>query len=155
SSVMRELGLEWLTRFGWAGVDLFFVISGFLITGILLDTKDRPDFYRLFYLRRILRIWPLYFLLLAFAVSIGAAFTPDLGPLRQFPMLVAYLLFVQNLFFNGHFPMEYTWSVNVEEQFYIAWPFFVARFSRKALALTAGLLVIICPLLRWAAAAQE
>jgi peptidoglycan/LPS O-acetylase OafA/YrhL len=118
---------------GWVGVDLFFVLSGFLITGILADARDTPHRYRTFYVRRALRILPLYygFVLLLFVVPalVGArAYTTS--PADQLP----YWLYLQNfrpltnqaLNFAGHL-----WSLAIEEQFYLAWPLVVFTLSRR------------------------
>ena len=110
-------------------IDLFFILSGFLITGILLDTRNDTNAIRNFYIRRGLRIWPLYFafLLVAFV------------PLRRMvpPHLSAwvYLLFAQNFFYvaNTGPLLDPTWSLGVEEQFYLAWPWIAMRVRRDTL----------------------
>jgi peptidoglycan/LPS O-acetylase OafA/YrhL len=126
---------------GWIGVDLFFVISGFLITGILVGSRDKPNYYRNFYARRGLRIWPLYYLLLIFVYILS----PHLGAwARQDVNLHAYrwpyyLFYVQNLIYPtlGSFSLVITWSLCIEEQFYMVWPFVVRACSRRSLTIVA------------------
>jgi peptidoglycan/LPS O-acetylase OafA/YrhL len=126
-----------LTSVGWIGVDIFFTLSGFLITSILFRTREHEHYFRNFYARRILRIVPIYLVLiiltLAFAPKLEAEFTSSLST-----ALPALLLFQQNwiaIFLNV--PMTaylwVTWSLAVEEQFYFTWPFVVCRFRRETL----------------------
>ncbi|HWY57016.1 MAG TPA: acyltransferase [Terriglobales bacterium] len=134
---------------GWIGVNLFFVLSGFLITGILLDSKSSPHYYRRFYARRALRILPAYYAFLLF-LSIA----PKTGWLdhRQVSWQFIGLSFVylSNVTHFFGVPMQYgaLWSLAVEEHFYLAWPIVVRSLSRKAIAICAFSVVIICPLLR-------
>lgn len=133
-------GLErvWLrvASVGWAGVDLFFVLSGFLITSILLQTRPRPRYFRTFFARRVLRIFPLYF------VSLGLLFSYLACDERTW-----YWLFMQNWIpvLNGRaqpVSLEAYWSLAVEEQFYLVWPFLVFLLKPRQLPafclLTAG-----------------
>lgn len=131
---------------GWMGVDLFFVLSGFLITGILIGTVNDPRYFRNFYIRRILRIFPLFysvFLLLA-------VLTPVLQ-LQWRPGHLAYLFYCQNiaLIFNYKLvdvaPAAYIgpfWSLAVEEQYYLLWPLLVwlIRDQRKIMKLCLALI---------------
>lgn len=106
------------TRFGWLGVDLFFVLSGFLITGVLLESRGRSGYYRNFYARRALRILPLYALcVVAIAIVYRGA-----GP-----FLLACVLYVPNLAPIVGVPLLYgpLWSLAVEEHFYLVWPLVV------------------------------
>lgn len=137
--------LETWRSWGWIGVDLFFVISGFLITSILLAAKDKPHYFRNFYARRGLRIWPLYYLLILYVFVLsrhmGAYFDQhvDFGVYKwQY-----YVLYLQNLVFSdlGSFCMVITWSLCVEEQFYFVWPLFVKKFSRRWLTVIALVVV--------------
>jgi peptidoglycan/LPS O-acetylase OafA/YrhL len=117
---------------GWAGVNLFFVLSGFLITSILLEARDKPHYFRNFYGRRALRIWPVYVLLLI-VVYLNAPWF--IGPsvldaIKTAPWL-AYIFFVQNLFHIALPPaIGQTWSLAIEEQYYFLWAPLV-RFLRR------------------------
>lgn len=128
-----EKGRSW----GWLGVDLFFVISGYLITSILLATKDQPNYYRNFYARRGLRIWPLYYLLLLYVFVLSRHMGPWFDQHIDYSVYKwqYYVLYAQNLILNslGSFCLVITWSLCVEEQFYFVWPFFVRLFSRRGL----------------------
>jgi peptidoglycan/LPS O-acetylase OafA/YrhL len=122
-------------HYGWMGVDLFFVLSGFLITGILLDTIEAENRARSFYARRILRIFPIYYLTLIACMLLGAvSWSAKIGAsLAGWKDYLAYLLYFQNwspLWHGGQIPPSYIghfWSLGVEEQFYFIWPFVVWR----------------------------
>ncbi len=128
---------------GQFGVNLFFVLSGFLITGLLLDSKPRTDYYRRFYIRRALRILPAYYLVLLILLFAGVASRP---------------FFWMSLFYCANFALLFgiamsypvLWSLAVEEQFYLIWPAAVRRMSPRRLALIAGAIVVASPLFRWA-----
>src|SRR5207248_1231599 len=112
---------------GWMGVDLFFVLSGFLITGILLDTKESESYFKNFYARRCLRIWPLYYSLLLFMFVLVPLLRPSEAHIifeKSSPWW-AYPLFLQNFLIpistNAAGPLAITWSLAIEEQFYLVW----------------------------------
>jgi peptidoglycan/LPS O-acetylase OafA/YrhL len=124
---------------GWVGVDLFFVLSGFLITGILYDTKGSPGFFRNFYIRRVLRIFPLYYVFLVLLCLV----LPHLGPddsaqiaelHRACPWYWSYLAnFYMAQHGPGPFNTAHLWSLSVEEQFYVMWPAIVFLLQRRNL----------------------
>jgi peptidoglycan/LPS O-acetylase OafA/YrhL len=137
------------TRLWWNGVDLFFVLSGFLIGGILLDAKNSPTYYRTFYSRRAFRILPLYLALLT-AYSLAAPFIPSYGdPLPGW----SYLPMLQNFFIaaTGAFGVAWlgvTWSLAVEEQFYLVAPALVRHLNRRSLAKVVLVTIAGAPLVR-------
>ncbi len=110
------------TQPGVLGVNLFFVLSGFLITGFLLDSRNRPDYYRRFYTRRALRILPAYYLLLILLGLLHQASAAFLG------LSFVYLSNVTGLFGVA---MDYhpLWSLAVEEHYYIVWPSVVRKLG--------------------------
>jgi peptidoglycan/LPS O-acetylase OafA/YrhL len=140
----------------WSGVDLFFVLSGFLITGILLDRRASRNYFQVFYIRRACRIFPLYFLLLGTFLCLPLV--PTAGPaahwLRSDPFpLWSYVTFTQNVLMavRGNFGPHWlavTWSLAVEEQFYLFVPVLVYLLSRSKLACVFVVLVLGAPLLR-------
>jgi peptidoglycan/LPS O-acetylase OafA/YrhL len=142
-------GLEY-TRFG---VDLFFVLSGFLITGILLDSKGSQHYFRNFYARRALRIWPLYYLLLFLVFVVAPLFLHSMRATAA-GVWPAFVFYVQNiaLVYRDTYPFALgaTWSLAVEEQFYLTWPLLVFLLRRRALAIVSASLVVVSLSLRLA-----
>jgi peptidoglycan/LPS O-acetylase OafA/YrhL len=129
-----------ITRYGWGGVDLFFVLSGFLITRILRESIHEPGAMAKFYRRRAARIFPLYYLVL-FIVSFAGMSTS---------FLVLSTLFLTNLLALSPALISYgiVWSLSVEMQFYLFWPMVVRHFAKKQITWVALAILILCPLLR-------
>jgi peptidoglycan/LPS O-acetylase OafA/YrhL len=156
---------SWVTDWGWAGVDLFFVLSGFLITGILYDSLGSPRYFRNFYIRRSLRIFPLFF---GFWILL-LVLTPILHV--QWNWYIASMAgYIGNFFMAGArmglhaapgvinitlrrqpawLMAGHLWSLCVEEQFYLVWPavIYLVR-SRKALLWICLSLMLTVPFLR-------
>jgi peptidoglycan/LPS O-acetylase OafA/YrhL len=130
-----------VTQPGWIGVNLFFVLSGFLITGILLDSKGKPLFYRRFYTRRALRILPAYYSLLLLLLLLHSSSVGFVG------LSFVYLANVTDLFgvACGYGPL---WSLAVEEHFYIFWPAIVHKLTAKRLAAVSAAIIMFEPILR-------
>jgi len=150
-----------LAQAGWMGVDLFFVLSGFLITGILIETRDDTHYFRNFIARRTLRIWPLYYLsLLVLLVAIPLLAPSVPAELRSMQdKQVWFWLYVANWLFAKEGGFEYTsggyfWSLAVEEQFYLLWPLIVYSLSNMTLLRTSALLLVASLLLRVVLGAQ-
>lgn len=137
---------------GWSGVSLFFVLSGFLITGIILDAKSSPRFYANFFARRFLRIWPVYWLLLFlfyfFFPFLFSGYVWMFHEIVRAPWL-PLLLFIQNLW-----PIALpgaigpTWSLAIEQQFYLLWTPIARRIPPRWLILAAVTMLATSPLLR-------
>jgi peptidoglycan/LPS O-acetylase OafA/YrhL len=144
-----------LFRDGWMGVDLFFVLSGLLITGILLDTKQSAGYFKNFYVRRCLRIWPLYYSLLFFMFVVVRFLNSS-----EYHLVVqtsspwwAFPLFLQNFLLaistNAAGPLGVTWSLAIEEQFYLVWPLVVRFCSITQLRQLAIAEICLSPMLRY------
>ncbi len=128
--------------FGQTGVSLFFVLSGFLITRILLHTKESPYFFRNFYIRRTLRIFPLYYLFLALVFFV----VPLLQNIRIAPFSeqVWYWVYLQNIAITFEWknagPIHF-WSLAVEEHFYLFWPLVVYCLEPKKIKVVIAVLI--------------
>jgi peptidoglycan/LPS O-acetylase OafA/YrhL len=146
-----ERGLVEVARVGWIGVDLFFVLSGFLITGILLDAKGAPNYFRNFYVRRTLRIFPLYYVILI-GVFVVAPLVAGARDEQWFTSIVDqqgwFWSYTSNVLLAitgqwdqvgvlGHF-----WSLAVEEQFYLIWPAVVLLLSPRQLRKACGVILV-------------
>ena len=145
--------------YGWLGVDLFFVLSGFLITDILLKTRDNDRFLRNFYIRRVLRIFPIYYLTLIIFILV-------LPALKEVPYNANYYsehqlkfwLYLCNWLFILKSPEEtfflnHLWSLAIEQQYYFIWPWFllVITNTKKLIGIVFGLLglLILLRVLLW------
>src|ERR1035437_5812327 len=131
--------MKLMLSYGWVGVDLFFALSGFLITGILLDTRKANNYFSAFYARRVLRIFPLYYSVLIVILGAAAVWShrPHVLPLvadqkLSFLYLTNWLVLWKGEWgpnIVGHF-----WSLAVEEQFYLIWPLCVWLLISQRLA---------------------
>lgn len=138
----------------WSGVDLFFVLSGFLIAGILIDQKESENYYKVFFVRRICRIFPLYYSLLIIF------FLLQFSQILQWPSLFnrtlpiwSYATFTQNFLMglDGNFgnpSLSITWSLAVEEQFYLFLPFLIRYIKKNHLPLLFISLALMAPIFR-------
>jgi peptidoglycan/LPS O-acetylase OafA/YrhL len=135
----------------WSGVDIFFVLSGFLIGGIILDNGAAENFFGVFYLRRALRILPVAYLTIAFAYLVIPLFNATLLSLSQVPPY-SYLLFINNFWTaNGldfYPPLGPMWSLAIEEQFYLMAPAFILLAGKRVRNITLLAIVVVSPLLR-------
>ena len=132
-------------QFGWVGVSLFFVLSGFLITGILLDMKKTlatKDYFFKFYGRRFLRIFPLYYFYLILMTALAIwLLSISYRPLYMqifldqvwYAIFYVYDFFFGTIAFNYSFFLDHFWSLSVEEQFYIFWPLLILLVPEKSL----------------------
>ncbi|HEX3986569.1 MAG TPA: acyltransferase [Acidobacteriaceae bacterium] len=139
----------WGAGMGWTGVDLFFVLSGFLITGILYDARNQPHYFRVFYGRRTVRIFPLYYAALIFffvvvpfvlahvhhGISSAMRDSIHTNPAGKFFAWTYTVNWYEG--FRGWgaipHPLQHFWSLAIEEQFYLVWPFLVLRLPRRRL----------------------
>lgn len=146
-----------LFSFGWAGVDLFFVLSGFLIGSILISNKGKVNYFSTFYIRRFVRIIPNYYLLVVLFILLssipffkndsfitGNSIIPYWG----------YFTMLQNVFMAmyknmGNAAMSVTWSIAIEEQFYLIIPFLIYILNKKYLSYLLILCIVAANFFRW------
>ena len=138
---------------GWIGVQLFFALSGYLITGILLDSRGRTGYFRSFYLRRTLRIFPLYYAFLIAVVFVAAplAWSPTWAAdvrAEQWPYWLYLSNWMQPFKVDIH-GLTHLWSLAVEEQFYFLWPVLAWWLGRRGLARLAVALIVTGPMIRY------
>lgn len=141
-----------IAYFGWSGVDLFFILSGFLIGNILLKNKDSKALFKTFYIRRFFRIIPVYYLLVAlfFLLTLTSLYDPKASFFFDPIPLPAFLLMIQN-FYMAHYnhfgplPLTPTWSLCIEEQFYLIMPFLIFLINRRFawMLAVAGIIIAI------------
>ena len=144
-----------LASYGLLGVDLFFVLSGFLITGLLLDAKNGEHYFRNFYARRMLRIFPLYYLVLAFLFLVLPGITslpPALEEARRHQVWL--WTYTSNFYIaaKGSWAaltyVSHFWSLAIEEHFYLVWPLVVFSVRREVLERICAVVLVVALALR-------
>ena len=149
------LQLQLIASISWVSVDMFFVLSGFLITSILLRTRESPHYFKNFYVRRILRILPLYYLALFIIFVICPNFS--IGSTSDFSKIYDnkfwFLFYIQNIYIATRheffaFGINDLWTLAIEEQFYIVWPLFIYFIQKKWLKATAITIITMVLLMR-------
>jgi peptidoglycan/LPS O-acetylase OafA/YrhL len=150
-----ERAVSSVTNYGSYGVELFFVLSGFLITGILYDTHNEPRYFRNFYMRRFLRIFPLYYGVLALVFFVAPLIPPLRGPTLDYLVdrQAWAWLYAVNIYIAKHGEwsfsyLDHFWSLAIEEHFYFFWPLVVFALARRPRALLkVSLAVALCAML--------
>jgi peptidoglycan/LPS O-acetylase OafA/YrhL len=140
-------GLRVLAHPGWIGVQLFFALSGFLITSGLLDTRGTPGFFRNFYIKRALRILPLYYAVLL-ALLVIAPRIPGVHWPFDTGSQASLWLFTVNWSHSAPYGFAHFWSLAVEEQFYLLWPLLLFWLASRRLLAACILLSVLALLLR-------
>jgi peptidoglycan/LPS O-acetylase OafA/YrhL len=140
-----ERAIVGVTNYGSYGVELFFVLSGFLITGILYDARNKPNYFRNFYMRRLLRIFPLYYGVLALVFWVAPLIPPLQGPTLDFLVdrQAWAWLYAVNFYIARHGEwsfsyLDHFWSLSIEEHFYFVWPLVVYLLARRPRTLIAA-----------------
>jgi peptidoglycan/LPS O-acetylase OafA/YrhL len=150
-----ERAVVGVTKYGSYGVELFFILSGFLITGILYDTHNKPHYCRNFYVRRLLRIFPLYYGVLALVFFVAPLIPLLLGPTLDYLVdrQAWAWLYAVNIYIARHGEwsfsyLDHFWSLAIEEHFYLFWPLVVFVLARRPRALIAvSLATALCAML--------
>jgi len=142
-------GLQKISIFGQTGVTLFFILSGFLITRILLATKNAGNYFSSFYIRRTLRIFPLYYLYLLLFYFLFPSITGQ--SVVPFSLQVYNWVYLQD--FAQTFKWKFSgpdhfWSLAVEEHFYLFWPFLIYFFDKRKIIISIFLLIAVSFLVR-------
>lgn len=149
--------------FGWIGLDIFFVLSGFLITDILLNTLHRKDYLKNFYMRRMLRVFPIYYVGLILFLIVLPRLPNMMNYFSYYVNNQVYLwTYLQNWLYVFNPPpqhqsiLNHLWSLAVEEQFYLLWPlvFLLIKKPKYLLALIGLLLVLVIGLRYWSWTSQ-
>ncbi len=138
---------------GWVGVDVFFTLSGFLIGGILLDNRGASNFFSTFYMRRTCRIFPIYFVTIPLVLVYIGAYSSSVAWIDPALPVGTYLTYTQNLYMTyigsqGNSWLLPTWSLAVEEQFYILLPLIVFFVSPRGLFRISLVLIFVAPIIR-------